>query len=87
MRAGGAMALLQAGVNPLVIRMVGRWKSWAMMRYLHQTAKSASDFAARMLASGNFTITTHPALPADTATVVAPLLTEESDYQLLVTAN
>ena len=64
--------------------MVGRWKSWAMMRYLHRTATSASDFAARMLASGNFAITTHPAPPADTATVVAPLLMEESDCQLLV---
>ena len=67
--------------------MVGRWKSWAMTRYLHQTATSARDSAAQMLVSGNFAITTHPTLPADTATVVAPLLTEESDYQLLVNAN
>ena len=81
------MALLQAGVNPLVIQMVGHWKSWAMMRYLHRTATSTSDFAAQMLASGHFAITTHPALPADTATIVAPLLTDESDYQLLVNAN
>ena len=84
LRAGGAMVLLQAGINPLVIRMVGRWKSWAMMRYLHQTATSTSEFAARMLISGNFAITTHPTLPADTTTVVAPLLTEERDCQLLV---
>ena len=67
--------------------MVGRWKSWAMMRYLHQTATSASDFAARMLISGNFTITTHPTLPADAVTVVTPLLIEESDYQLLVNVH
>ena len=40
-----------------------------------------------MLLSGNFTITTHPTLPANTATVVAPLLTEESDHQLLVNAK
>ena len=57
------------------------------MRYLHQTATSTSDLAARMLASGNFTITTHPTLPANTATVVAPLLIEESDYQLLVNVH
>ena len=58
-----------------------------MTCYLHRTATSTSDFDARMLASGNFAITTHPTLPADTATVVAPLLTEESDYQLLANAN
>ena len=58
-----------------------------MTRYLHQTATSASDFAARMFASGNFTITTHPTLPANTATIVAPLLIDESDCQLLVNAN
>ena len=57
------------------------------MRYLHHTATSTTDLAAWMLASGNFAITTHLTLPADTATVVAPLLTEESDYQLLVNAN
>ena len=57
------------------------------MRHLHQTATSASDLAARMLVSSNFAITTHLALPADTATVVAPLLIEESDHQLLVNAN
>ena len=81
------MALLRADVDPLVIWMVGRWKSWAMMRYLHQTATSASDFAARMLISGNFTITTYPTPPADTVTIVAPLLTDESDHQHLVNAN
>ena len=67
--------------------MVGRWKSWAMTRYFHQTATSARDLAAQMLISGNFTITTHPTLPADAATVVSPLLIEESDYQLLVNAH
>ena len=81
------MAWLRADVNPLVIWMVGRWKSWAMTRHLHHTATSASDFAAQMLVSGNFTITTHSALPANTTTVVTPLLIEENDYQLLVNAH
>ena len=58
-----------------------------MICYLYQTATSARDLAAQMLVSGNFTITTHPTLPADAATVVAPLLTEESDYLLLVNAH
>ena len=81
------MALLQAGINPLVIWMVGHWKSWAMARCLHRAATSTRDLAAWMLVFGNFAITTHPALPDDAATVVAPLLTEESDYQLLIDAN
>ena len=81
------MASLQAGVNPLVIWMVGGWKSWAMMHCLHRTATSDSDFAAQMLISSNFTITTHLTLPANTATVVTPLLTEESDYQLRVNVH
>ena len=67
--------------------MVGRWKSWAMMRYLHRTATSASDFAARMLVSGNFAITTHPTLPDNAVTLVAPLLVDERDHKLLVSAH
>jgi len=86
LRAGGAMALLRADVDPLIIRMVGRWKSWAMIRYLHRTATATHDFAARMLTSGNFTITTHPTLPADAVNLIAPLHVDETDHQLLVNA-
>ena len=58
-----------------------------MMCYLHQTATSTRDLAAQMLASGNFTITTHPTLPADAVTLVAPLLVDERDHQLFVNAH
>lgn len=36
LRAGGATALLTGGVNHKVIKLLGRWKSDAMMDYLHQ---------------------------------------------------
>ena len=80
------MALLWAGIDPLIIRMVGRWKSWAMICHLHRTATETHDFAARMLASGNFAINTHPASPADAVNLVAPLHVDETDHQLLVNA-
>ena len=38
LRAGGAMALLCSGVDPANIKLVGRWESDCMMRYLHQDA-------------------------------------------------
>ena len=38
MRAGGAMALLVASVGTDTIRLVGRWRSDVMLRYLHTTA-------------------------------------------------
>jgi len=38
LRASGAMALLLGGMDPDKIRIVGRWKSDAMFRYLHAHA-------------------------------------------------
>ena len=38
LRAGGAMALLCGRVDADTIRLVGRWKSDAMFRYLHAQA-------------------------------------------------
>ena len=65
------MALLGAKVDPTEIRVVGRWRSWAMIRYLHRTALDTSDYATRMLQAGQFTIQEHSILPAD---VVSTLL-------------
>ena len=67
--------------------MHGQLLQLLLAQLLSKTSTSTSDFDAQMLISSNFAITTHPTPPADTATVVAPLLTEESDYQLLVNAN
>lgn len=57
LRAGGAMALLCGGVDTDVIRLVGRWKSDAMFRYLHaQAAPLIQHLAPTMLANGAFTL-------------------------------
>ena len=39
--AGGAMALLQGGCNPSVIKLLAPWKSDTMMRYMHQQSLPA----------------------------------------------
>jgi hypothetical protein len=43
LRAGGATALLCADVDAQKIRMLGRWQSDAMLRYLHATRRSFSS--------------------------------------------
>ena len=40
MQAGGAMALLMAHVDTDMIRLVGKWRSDAMLCYLHTTAQT-----------------------------------------------
>ena len=37
------MNLLMARLDPDTIRLVGRWKSNTMLRYLHTTAKSFTE--------------------------------------------
>ena len=74
LRAGGAMALLRAKIDPATMRMVGRWQSWAMLEYLHRTALNTDDFAERMLTHGRFRITTHEFLPDDVLPLVASML-------------
>ena len=54
-RTTGAMALFCANVDSSRIRLLGRWNSWAMLRYLHMQANSImSGFASKMLSSGTF---------------------------------
>ena len=43
LQAGGAMDLLMARVDPYIIRLVGRWRSDTMLRYLHTTANSFTE--------------------------------------------
>jgi hypothetical protein len=58
LRAGGAMALLGANVDTDIIRLLGRWQSDAMMRYLHLQALPAMNrFANLMTSGGNYTVT------------------------------
>ena len=55
LRAGGATALLCGGVDDNVIQLIGRWKSDAMIRYLHVAAHPVMHtFAAKMFANGNY---------------------------------
>ena len=48
LHAGGAMALLRAKVDDSTIHMMGCWKSWAMLRYLHCSATDTTTFACCM---------------------------------------
>lgn len=54
LRSSGAMALLVAQVDTDLIRLIGRWKSDAMLRYLHiQALPVMQKHAATMLSHGN----------------------------------
>ena len=74
LRAGGAMALFRANVDPENIQLVGRWRSWAMREYLHRSATDTSSYAQMILNFGNFTIqrlAPYP-LPQDALAVIQP---------------
>ena len=54
MWAGGAMALLVARVNTDIIRLMGRWRSKKMLRYLHTTTQTFPEgLASRMVQHGD----------------------------------
>jgi len=74
LRAGGAMALLCANVDTDVIRLVGRWKSDEMLRYLHvQALPHTSRLAADMVRHGAFTLLPHQPLTAAALPILALL--------------
>jgi hypothetical protein len=55
LRASGAMALLCAHVDHDTIRLIGRWRSDKMLRYLHiQAQPIMADFARRMVVGGRY---------------------------------
>lgn len=57
LRAAGAMALLCARVDTDIIRLLGRWRSDEMLRYLHLSAQPIMrDFSSRMLQGGAFVL-------------------------------
>ena len=64
LRAAGANALLCAKVDPDLIRLLGRWRSDEMLRYLHlQAAPLMNDFSRRMLHGGQFTLIPNQLVP------------------------
>jgi len=57
LRASGAMALLCARVDTDTIRLLGRWRSDEMLRYLHvQSYPIVAPLASRMLHQGHFSL-------------------------------
>ena len=57
LRASGAMALLSARVDTDVIRLLGRWRSDEMLRYLHvQSFPLVAPLASQMLRQGTYTL-------------------------------
>ena len=53
LRSTGAMALLCGGVDSSRIRLLGRWKIWTMLRYLHLQSRAAMcGLSAAMLQGG-----------------------------------
>lgn len=64
LRAGGAMALFNSHVDTDTIRLIGRWQSDAMLRYLHLQAQPVMQgFARRMLIGGDYTFHPNQAVP------------------------
>ena len=65
LRSGGAMALLCGRVDSDHIKLVGRWRSDAMFRYLHaQTLPIIRRLAATMVEHGAFTLAPGATTPA-----------------------
>jgi hypothetical protein len=57
LRHGGAMALLLGGTDTDTVKLVGRWRSEAIFRYLHSQALPLIDpLATTMLRHGAFTL-------------------------------
>ena len=66
-RSGGAMALLCAGIDGDRIRLIGRWRSDEMYRYLHVQAQPVMNgVAAAMFRGGTFNpwCSSHPSCAA-----------------------
>lgn len=65
LRVSGANALLCAGVDTDVIRLIGRWCSDEMLRYLHtQVGPVLRGFSRRMLSGGAFTLIPNQEVPS-----------------------
>ena len=70
-RAGGAMVMLCGGVDSDRIRLIGRWRSDEMYRYLHVQAQPIMDGVATiMLRGGNYRLN----LPPSSAYTAGPPL-------------
>ena len=65
LRAAGANALLCAKVDTDIIRLLGRWRSDEMLRYLHLQAQPImKNYARLMLDGGTFTLIPNQLVPS-----------------------
>ena len=73
-RTTGAMALFCANVDSSRIRLLGRWNSWTMLRYLHlQSDTAMNSLARRMMNGGSFlSIQANPPPPRNPEAPDAP---------------
>ena len=66
LRSSGAMALLLGGIDPDRIRILGRWRSDAMYRYLHSHALPLIRNNSRLMFSGgHYDLVTRTRTPLD----------------------
>ena len=57
LQASGAMALLCSGIDTDIIRLIGRWRSEEMLRYLQLQAEPLMrGFSKRMVIHGNYSM-------------------------------
>ena len=88
-RTSGAMALMCGGVDSCRTRLLGRWQSWTMLRYLHMQARSATrGMSSAMLRGGALQSSATSALPdfspepPDSEAMVVPAPTEGYEQPL-----
>ena len=76
LRAGGCMALFRANLSRTNMQLMGRWRSWAMLEYLHRAGTDTSSFASKMLQFGSFKLNKHSPLPLppDVIPIVQPFV-------------
>lgn len=71
LRAGGAMALLSGGCDSNIIKLLARWHSDAMMRYLHQQSLPIfKKLAVTMINNGTYSFLADEWVPAAPVTMV-----------------
>ena len=64
-RVTDAKALLLSGVNSDIIRLIGRWRSDEMIRYLHvQAAPLMAGYSARMVQASNYRLIPNREVPS-----------------------
>ena len=74
LRNGGCVALIRAGVDPLIAQLMGRWRSWAMIEYLQTRSLDTKGLAQRMVDSGSYVIPHHQFLPQDVYDLARPYI-------------